>query len=50
MVEIPESGEVAMEHNLKADISLYEVWPGKNRFFCYGYFVTGPRDDACQNM
>ena len=28
-----------------SEVKLYEIWPGKNQFVCYGKFITGPRSD-----
>ena len=30
-------------------IAIYKVWPGKNRFYCWGSIITGPADDCCIN-
>ena len=27
-------------------IRLYEIWPGKNQFFCFGYFISGRYEDC----
>ena len=40
------SKRLIISHNIK-NIRLYNIWPGKNRFFLSGRLMSGPKSDNC---
>lgn len=42
--------DVQFVANQASLLPLWKVWPGKNRFCCYGYCILGPRSDLLHSV
>mmetsp|Transcript_32994 Transcript_32994/g.37453 ORF Transcript_32994/g.37453 Transcript_32994/m.37453 type:complete len:429 (+) Transcript_32994:63-1349(+) len=47
---LPVPKDAKLLNDGKFEIPLYKLWPGKNRFYCNGRVMSGPKSDFLANL